>query len=62
MLAQTILLRQPAVRIAFRIPLIPARLRVTPPTMRESAQYARKWWRGKMDEAREAQRALDRRR
>ena len=58
---QSLLLRQPAVRRALGIPLVPEHLRTPPPTMRESAQYVRKWWFDKMAEARAVERASRRR-
>ncbi|EJF60168.1 60Kd inner membrane protein-domain-containing protein [Dichomitus squalens] len=61
MTAQSLLLRHPAIRRALRIPLVPEKLRTPPPTMRESAQYARQWWSDKMAEARAAERAAKRR-
>ena len=61
MTAQSLILRQPAVRRALGIPLIPAHLRQPAPTMRESLQYARQWWSNKVSEARAAQREINRR-
>lgn len=61
MTAQSLILRQPAVRRALGIPLIPAHLRQPAPTMRESLQYARQWWSNKVSEARTAQREINRR-
>ena len=52
MTVQSLILRQPAIRRALGIPIIPAHLRTTPPSMRDSYFYARKWLHDKMDEAR----------
>ncbi|EIW56459.1 membrane insertase OXA1 [Trametes versicolor FP-101664 SS1] len=56
MTLQSLILRQPAVRRALSIPLIPAHLSTPAPSMRESLQYARKWWDDKVADARAAPR------
>ncbi|KAI0772447.1 60Kd inner membrane protein-domain-containing protein [Trametes elegans] len=56
MTLQSIILRQPAVRRALHIPIIPAHIRQPAPSMRDSVKYARQWWRNKVEEARAAER------
>lgn len=56
MTLQSLILRQPAVRRALSIPLIPAHLSTPAPSMRESLKYARKWWDDKVADARAANR------
>ena len=52
MTAQSVILRQPAVRRMLGIPLIPEHMRTSAPSMRESYVYARKWLQDKIDDAR----------
>ena len=59
MTAQSLILRQPAIRQKLRIPLIPAHLRQPSPSMRDSFEFARKWWVNKVSEARESQRPIN---
>lgn len=61
MTAQSLLLRQPAVRRALGIPIIPKNLRTPMPSMRESALYVRQWWNNKLADARAAEKARRRR-
>ena len=61
MTAQSLLLRQPAIRRALSIPLIPKNLRTPMPSMRESALYVRQWWSNKLADARAAEKAQRRR-
>ncbi len=56
MTLQSLILRQPAVRRVLSIPLIPKHLSTPAPSMRESLQYARKWWDDKVADARTANR------
>ncbi|KAI9058790.1 hypothetical protein FKP32DRAFT_1597117 [Trametes sanguinea] len=56
MIIQSLTLRQPAIRRALGIPLIPEHMRKPVPSMRESLQYARKWWNQKVEDARAAKR------
>lgn len=51
MTGQSLLLRQPAVRRALSIPLIPKHLQSQAPSMRESFEYLKKWWNEKKMEA-----------
>ncbi|PCH43191.1 hypothetical protein WOLCODRAFT_74732 [Wolfiporia cocos MD-104 SS10] len=48
--AQTVLLRQPAVRRALNIPILSKQFEGKPATFRESIAYARKWWEDKKAE------------
>ncbi|KAM5533519.1 hypothetical protein V8D89_012856 [Ganoderma adspersum] len=61
MTAQSLLLRQPAVRRLFGIPIVPKNLRTQLPTMRESAVYLRQWWNNKLADARATQKVSRRR-
>lgn len=61
MTAQSLLLRQPAVRRMLGIPIVPKNLRTQLPTMRESAVYLRQWWNNKLADARAAQKVSRRR-
>ena len=61
MTAQSLLLRQPAVRRMLGIPIVPKSLRTQLPTMRESAVYLRQWWNNKLADARAAQKVSRRR-
>ncbi|KAI0651166.1 60Kd inner membrane protein-domain-containing protein [Trametes meyenii] len=56
MIAQSLVLRQPAVRRLLRIPLIPDHIRTPAPSMVDSVKYVRKWWNDKVAEARAASR------
>ncbi|KAI8990398.1 60Kd inner membrane protein-domain-containing protein [Trametes punicea] len=56
MITQSLVLRQPAVRRLLGIPLIRIEHRQPAPSMRESLQYARKWWNDKIADARAANR------
>ena len=55
MAAQSLLLRQPAVRAALAIPQIPEHLRQPAPSMIDSFHYLRKTLRQRIDDAKRAQ-------
>ena len=61
MTAQSLILRQPAIRRMLGIPIVPENLRTQMPTMRESAVYLREWWNKKMADARAVEKASRRR-
>ncbi|KAH9894023.1 60Kd inner membrane protein-domain-containing protein [Cubamyces lactineus] len=56
MTLQSLILRQPIVRRMLGIPLIPAHLRQSPPSMMDSLRYARKWWNDKAADVKASQR------
>lgn len=57
MIAQTYILRIPAVRRVLKIPIIPDTMRVKPPTFMESVHHGMKWLQNKNADAQAQARA-----
>lgn len=61
MAVQTLILRQPAVRRALGIPIIPVQHQNKPASFMESYDFAKQWWKEKKAEQEAAIRASRRR-